>query len=132
MKIEKIDHICIAVHNLREAEQHFYELFEMQPDEHYVHEGEKMEAARYFMGDVVLELITPTSSEGEVAKFLRKRGEGFYLISFKVSDLKKTVKELKEKNIPLVDDVIHRKWRDSNFTFIKPSATFRVLIELMD
>ena len=43
--------------------------------------------ARYYIGEVAVEFMESTAPEGEVAKFIKKRGEGVFLISYKVDDL---------------------------------------------
>jgi methylmalonyl-CoA/ethylmalonyl-CoA epimerase len=43
-----------------------------------VAESEKIRVARYYIGEVAFELMESTSPDGEVAKFIRKRGEGFF------------------------------------------------------
>lgn len=131
MKIEKIDHLCIAVKDIEKAEKHFYRLFGLKPDDRYIEEKEKINVRRYYVGEVALELMSSTDADGEVAKFIEKYGEGFYLLSLKVDNAEEALRELKEKNIPLID-AIPRRWRDSNYIFLKPQAMFGVLTELID
>lgn len=131
MKIEKVDHICIAVRDIEKAEEYFKDLFGLTPDDHYTDEGEKISVVRYYIGEVGLELMSSTSPDGEVAKFIDKYGEGFYLLSLKVDDTEEALEELKAKNVPLIDEV-PRRWRDSEYIFIKPKAFFGILTELID
>ena len=131
MNIEKIDHICIAVRDIAKAEQYFEKIFGLTPDDRYTEESEKINVVRYYVGEVGLELMSSTDPDGEVAKFIDKYGEGFYLLSLKVDDTEKALEELKEKNVPLIDDV-PRKWRDSQYIFIKPKAFFGILTEIID
>ena len=131
MNIEKIDHICIAVKDIAKAEQSFEKIFGLTPDDRYTEESEKISVVRYYIGEVGLELMSSTDPDGEVAKFIEKYGEGFYLLSLKVDDTEKALEELKEKNVPLIDDV-PRKWRDSQYIFIKPKAFFGILTEIID
>jgi len=131
MKLERIDHICVAVKNRVSAEARFKEVFGLEPDERYVDDNEKIDVARYYVGDVGLELVAPTSEDSEVAKFIRRRGEGLFLLSLKVPDTKQTLEELKEKPVKLLDQA-PRKWRDSSFAFIHPGSLFGVLFEIID
>ena len=131
MKIEKVDHICIAVRDIEKAEEYFKDLFGLTPDDHYTDEGEKISVVRYYIGEVGLELMSSTSPDGEVAKFIDKYGEGFYLLSLKVDDTEEALEELKAKNVPLIDE-FPRRWRDSEYIFIKPKAFFGILMELID
>lgn len=131
MKIEKIDHICIAVKDLKKAEEYLKEIFGLAPDDRYIEENEKIDVARYYIGEVGLELMGFTDTDSEVAKFIDKHGEGVYLISLKVDNTEKALEELKAKNVPVIDEV-PRKWRNSNYIFLKPKAFFGVLMELID
>ena len=58
MKINKIDHISIAVRNL-EAARKIWEpvLGKEKPDDAYVDEPEKIRVARYWLGNVGFELM---------------------------------------------------------------------------
>ncbi len=131
MKIEKIDHLCIAVKDIDKAQKIFYKLFGLEPDDFYIEEKEKINVARYYIGEVAFELMSSTDGTGEVAKFIAKYGEGFYLLSLKVNNVEETLRELKENGISLIDD-IPRRWRDSNYIFLKPQSMFGVLTELID
>ncbi len=131
MKLEKIDHICIAVKDRPKAEARFREVFGLEPDDRYVDEKEMIDVARYYIGDVGLELVAPTSEESEVAKFLRRRGEGLFLLSLKVPDTAQALEELKTRPVELIDQS-PRSWRDSEFAFIHPRSLCGVLFEIID
>ncbi|MBM4347863.1 MAG: methylmalonyl-CoA epimerase, partial [Deltaproteobacteria bacterium] len=81
MKIEKIDHICFAVKDLEATKRVYREDFGLTPKYEYVAESEKIKVARYLIGEVAVEFMESTSSDGEVAKFIESRGEGAYLIA---------------------------------------------------
>ena len=98
MKVNKIDHICIAVKDL-EAAKKIWEpmLGKTGPDDAYVDEPEKINVARYWVGEVGFELMESTTPDGDVAKFIEKNGEGVMLISFNVDNTRQSMAELKEK-----------------------------------
>jgi len=52
---------------------------------------------------VAVELMESTAPDGEVAKYIERKGEGFFLISYKVDDLPRAMEELKEKQVKLID-----------------------------
>ena len=131
MKLEKIDHICIAVKDREKAEDRFREVFGLEPDLRYVDNAEKIDVARYYVGEVGLELVAPTTDDSEVAKFIQSRGEGFFLLSLKVPDTAQSLDELKGKPVDLIDQE-PRQWQDSQFAFIHPKSLFGVLFELID
>ena len=103
MKINKIDHICIAVKNL-EAARKIWEpvLGKSGPDDAYIDEPEKIKVARYWVGEVGFELMESTTPDGDVAKFIEKQGEGVMLISFNVDNTREAIAELKEKDYPFI------------------------------
>ena len=103
MKLEKIDHICFAVKDLEETKKVYKEDFRLTPTYEYVAESEKIKVARYYIGDVAVECMESTAPDGQVAKFIDTRGEGVFLISYKVDNLSKAMDELKGKGIQLID-----------------------------
>lgn len=131
MKINKIDHICIAVKNLDAARKIWEPLLgKEEPDDEYVDEPEKIHVARYYLGEVGFELMESTSPDGEVAKFIKNRGEGIMLISLNVDKTQKALDELDSDDYPVIGGL--RKFRDCEFAFIHPQKMNGVLLELID
>ena len=131
MNVKKIDHICIAVKNLEEARKIWEPILgKPEPDDPYVDELEKIRVARYWLGEVGFELIESTSPDGEVAKFIEKRGEGVMIISLNVDNTREAMDELKGKGYPFIGGA--RPFRDCEFAFIHPKAVSGVLLELID
>jgi len=131
MKVNKIDHICIAVKNLDEARKTWEPILgKTKPDDSYVDELEKIKVARYWLGEAGFELMESTTPDGDVAKFVEKRGEGVMVISFNVDNTRKAMEELKEKGYPFIGSA--RPFRDCEFAFIHPKKVNGVLLELID
>ena len=131
MKVNKIDHICIAVKNLEEARKVWEPILgKSEPDDPYVDEREKIRVARYWLGEVGFELMESTTPDGEVAKFVEKRGEGVMIISFNVDNTREAIEELTAKGYPFIGGA--RPFRDCEFAFIHPKAVNGVLLELID
>ncbi len=131
MKVNKIDHICIAVRNLEEAKKIWEPILgKDKPDDAYIDEPEKIKVARYYLGEVGFELMESTTPDGDVAKFIEKRGEGVMLISFNVDNTGESMSELEEKGYPFIGGI--RKFRDCEFAFIHPKSINGVLLEIID
>ncbi len=131
MKTNKLDHLCIAVKNLQEARKIWEPILgKTEPDDAYVDESEKIRVARYWLDGVGFELMESTSPDGDVAKFIQKRGEGVMLISFNVDNTREAMVELKEKDYPFIGDA--RQFRDCEFAFLHPKKMNGVLLELID
>ncbi len=131
MKVNKIDHICIAVKDLEQARKVWEPVLGKDgPDDAYVDEPEKIKVARYWVGEVGFELMESTSPDGDVAKFIEKRGEGIMLVSFNVDDTRAAQSELKGKGYPFIGGA--RPFRDCEFAFVHPRKLNGVLLELID
>jgi methylmalonyl-CoA/ethylmalonyl-CoA epimerase len=132
MKLRSIDHICIAVRDLEKARKIYEEDLGLELDGTYVAESEKIRVARYYVGDVTLELMESTTPDGEVAKFIEKRGEGFLLISYRVDDVEETLAELKAKGRETIDQS-PRHLMGTRYAFIHPpNELCGVLTEVLD
>jgi methylmalonyl-CoA/ethylmalonyl-CoA epimerase len=132
MKIERIDHICFAVKDLERTKKIYEDNLGLAPTVEYVAESEYIKVARYYIGEVAVELMESTSPEGEVAKFIKKRGEGVFLISYKVDDLDGALAELKAKGADLIDQE-PRALFGTRYAFIqKPNKLCGVLTELLE
>ena len=132
MKIEKIDHICFAVKNLEETKAVYKKDFGLTPTYEYVAESEKIKVARYYIGEVAVEFMESTAPDGEVAKFIDTKGEGVFLISYKVDDLAKAMEELRAKNVKLIDSK-PRELFGNRYAFVHhPHKLNGVLTELLE
>lgn len=131
MKVDKIDHICIAVKDL-EAAKKIWEpiLGKNQPDDSYVDDTEKIRVARYWVGEVGFELMESTTPDGDVAKFIEKRGEGMMVLSLHVENTEEAMNELKAKGYKFVGGP--RGFRGCQYAFLHPKEVNGVLLELID
>ena len=131
MKINKIDHLCIAVKDLAAARRQWEPILGKDgPDDEYVDEPEKIHVARYWLGGVGFELMESTSPDGDVAKWIAKRGEGLMLVSLNVDRTADAVEELEGKGYPIIGGL--RSFRDCEFAFVHPKAATGVLLEVID
>ncbi|MBI2853942.1 MAG: VOC family protein [Chloroflexi bacterium] len=136
MKVNRIDHICIAVKDLDTARKVWEPILgKSAPDDPYVDEPEKIRVARYWLGSIGFELMESTSPDGDVAKFIEKHGEGVMIIGLNVDNTRKSIDELKGKGysfIPNKEGKLARPFRDCEFTFVHPKTVNNVLLELID
>lgn len=131
MRPDRIDHVCLAVKDLKSAVQSYNLLLESQPLEYYENEEESLRVARYKVGEVYFELMEDTTGNGPVAKFIQKRGEGFFCLAFKVKDTNIALEEVREKGFRTIDKE-GRPWRDTRYAFLHPSGTNGLLAEFID
>lgn len=132
MKIQKIDHLCLVVRDLEAAKKTYKEDLGLTPDVEYEAPEESIKVARYYIGEVAVELMEPTTPDSEVGKFIKHRGEGLFLISYKVDSVDDALKELKDKGVPLIDEK-PRHLFGNRYAFIHhPAKLFGALTEVLD
>jgi methylmalonyl-CoA/ethylmalonyl-CoA epimerase len=136
MKVNKLDHISIAVKDLEAARGTWEPLLgKPEPDERYVDESEKIRVARYWIGEVGFELMESITSDGPVAEWIRKNGEGVMVISLNVDNTREAINEMKAKEYPFVPDQkgnFVRPFRDCEFALIHPRGLNGLMAELID
>ena len=131
MHIEKIDHLSFVVRDLEKTKRIYRDNFDLFPALDYVAESEHIKVARYYIGEVAVEFMEATSPESDVARFIEKKGEGFFLISYKVDNLDAAMEELRGKGATLIDEK-PRSLFGNRYAFVqKPQELGGVLTELL-
>lgn len=125
--------ICIAVRDLDAAAKRFKELFDAPMVKNEVHPEEHVKWVWFDLGGVFIELISPTSPESQVAKFLDRHGEGFFLLGLRVND----IAEARRKFIAADLGVVYDEANDSfpgggKYNFVHPKTFFGTLIEFRE
>lgn len=132
MKIEKIDHIGIAVKSIDEILEFYRDVLGIEPVGEEIVEEQKVKTAFLPVGDSEIELLESTSPEGPIARFIEKKGEGIQHLAFRVDNIEKALKELKEKGFRLIDEKPRYGAGGAKIAFLHPKATKGVLIELCE
>lgn len=70
LKTNYVDHISIAVRNLKEAEENFIQTFGWEVDGRYSDDDEKINVAYYMIGQTALEIMEDVDGTGQVAILL--------------------------------------------------------------
>jgi methylmalonyl-CoA/ethylmalonyl-CoA epimerase len=129
--ISKIDHVGIAVKNLDEATRMYTEVLGLKVDAVETLEERQVKTAIINVGESKIELLESTTPDGVIAVFIEKRGEGMHHVALEVVDLEKTMKEIKEKGLPLIDEKPRRGVQNTRTVFIHPKGA-KILLELVE
>lgn len=132
MDLNKIDHIGIAVENLEEASVFYRDLLGLEMIGTDEVPSQKVRVAMFKIGESKIELLEPTSPDSSIAKFLEKKGPGIHHIAYGVTDVNRTVIELIEKEVRMIDKEPRPGAGGSKIAFIHPKASGRVLTELCE
>ena len=127
--IKKVSHIGLAVENIEEARAFFAENFSLSGSENETF-GELLFSFLPVEG-TNLELLQSTQPEGQIAKFIKKRGQGIHHISFEVDDIQAELDRLKTKGLQLINEKPYLNAHKELVAFIHPKSTFGILIELI-
>ncbi|MDG6995425.1 MAG: methylmalonyl-CoA epimerase [Nitrososphaerota archaeon] len=127
--VQGISHVGIAVSNLEQAIQHFSSLLGSKDVEQMDVPNENVRIAMIRLGDTEIELLSPTSESGAIAKFIRERGEGIHHLAVRVSDVSRAIEEARTQGFRLVDDVPRRGAGGTDAAFVHPRCIHGVLLE---
>jgi len=127
---KKLDHIGIAVNNIKESLQLYKEILGLEPGEIEEVPEQGVRLMMLPLKDIKIELLEPLSENSPIQKFLQKRGEGIHHLCFEVDNLEEKLKKLAARGIKLIDQHPRQGHGESLIAFIHPSSTHGVLIEL--
>lgn len=130
MNISHIEHIGIAVNSLDEAIPFYEEMLGMKCYAVEVVKDQKVKTAFFKVGDTKIELLESTDPEGPIGKFIEKKGPGIHHLAFAVDNVNKSLTELEEKGVRLIDKSGRKGAEGLNIGFLHPKSTMGVLTEI--
>lgn len=128
--MKKIEHIGIAVNNLKDSNILFEKLLGMA---HYKTEevlSEGVKTSFFHSGPNKIELLESTKKDGPIAKFLAKKGEGIHHIAFAVDDIVAEIARLKKEGFIVLNETPKKGADNKLVAFVHPKTTNGVLVEL--
>lgn len=133
MKVTHIEHIGIAVKSLEEAIPYYENVLGLKCYSVEEVADQKVKTAFFQVGQTKIELLESTSSEGTIAKFIEKRGEGVHHVAYAVGDgLNAALTEVEGKGVQLLDKQGRKGAEGLNIGFLHPKSTGGVLTELCE
>src|ERR671919_665215 len=125
----QVDHVAIAVRSVAAAKPLFVDALGGE----FLFAGENRSQGfiwaqfRFPLGGKV-ELVTPTTADGFVQRFLDKRGEGVHHMTLKVPDILLALDHLRERNVELMRvSTENPSWKEA---FVHPRDAHGVLIQI--
>jgi methylmalonyl-CoA/ethylmalonyl-CoA epimerase len=126
----KVEHIGIAVRNLAVSIPLFEKLLNSPCYKTEEVESEKVNTAFFRKGDTKIELLEGIGSDGVIARYIEKKGEGMHHIAFEVEDLEAEMKRLAKEGFTLLNDTPRQGADNKLVCFLHPRDTNGVLVEL--
>ena len=126
--------VCIAVHDLQEASDRFCNLFGLEVMQ-MPNDNTQLGYRSTYLGNgskALIELIEPLGEGSAVGKFLETRGEGVYLITFEVDDIRDSVRNVRSHGgrvtgIPDDED----PGPNADYLWVHPKGTHGVFVEIL-
>lgn len=128
--MNKVEHIGIAVKNLKESNELFEKLLGSAHYKIEEVESEGVITSFFRSGPNKIELLEATNEDSPIAKFLEKRGEGVHHIAFAVDDIEKEITRLSAEGFAVLNKEPKRGADNKLVAFLHPKSTNGVLIEL--
>ena len=132
MKILKIDHLGIAVKSIDAGKALWTDILGLPFEGTETVTEQKVTTAFFPVGESEVELLESTASDGPVAKYIEKRGEGIQHVAFRVENIEEALAFLKEKGVALIDEKPRKGAGGARIAFLHPKATNGVLVELCE
>jgi len=130
MKLNKIEHIGIAVKSIEESLKYYEGVLGLKCYAIEEVKDQKVKTAFLKIGETKLELLEATGNDSPVAKFIEKRGEGVHHIAFDTDNINETLNEIKTKGIRLIDETPRKGAEGLEIAFLHPKSTGGVLTEI--
>ena len=127
----RLDHVSIGVKDLDKAKNLFLNVLGGQelPDSG-VNESEGFGFFTFNLGGKKMELVTASSTESGVGRYIDKHGEGFHHISISVADLKAAIAYFEANGIRILSPNFEKEtWKHC---YLHPKDTFGALMQVFE
>lgn len=127
---KQIEHIGIAVKNLKKSVNFYTELLGLKLIGYETVESEKVRVAFLEIGETRLELLEATCPDSPIAQFIEKKGEGIHHIAFRDDNVAERLAFLREQGVKLIHEVPKEGAHGNLVAFLHPKSANGVLLEL--
>lgn len=128
--MKNIEHIGIAVKDLSISIPLFEKLLNTPCYKTESVDSELVNTAFFQKGETKIELLESLSTDGVIAKFIEKKGEGMHHIAFEVEDILSEMERLKNEGFVLLNETPKKGADHKLVCFLHPKGTNGVLMEL--
>lgn len=128
--MQKIEHIGIAVKNLKVSIPLFEQLLQTPCYKQEEVASEHVTTAFFQTGDSKIELLQANNDDSAIAKFIDKKGEGMHHIAFSVDNIEAEIKRLSALGFEFINEKPKAGADNKLIIFLHPKCTNGVLVEL--
>lgn len=132
IKIGKIEHLGIAVVDLKKSAALYESLFGLKVEREEIVDSQKVKTGFIRVGDTRLELLESSTPDGPIARHIDKRGEGFQHLAFHVENIDDAIAHVRALGVRTLTEKWSRGAGGSKVVFLHPKDTGGVLIEFVE
>ena len=130
--ITKIEHIGIAVNDLKASEELFKRLLGKKPYKKEEVASEGVTTSFFKIGEQKIELLKASSEDSPIQKFIEKRREGVHHIALHVDSIAAEVKRMQGLGFEFISTQPKKGADNKMIVFLHPRTTNGVLVELCE
>ena len=130
MAVKNIEHIGIAVKQLKESNLLFEKLLGVPPYKEESVASENVITSFFKTGETKIELLESSHADSAISKFIEKRGEGIHHIAFEVDDIITEMNRMEKEGFILLNKEPKKGADNKLVCFLHPKSTNAVLVEL--
>ena len=127
---KKIDHIGIAVKDLKSTQKIFETIFNTKGSKVEIVESENIKTVFLKAGTSKIELLEDLNKNGVINNFIKKKGPGIHHLAIEVNNIKTEIKRLKEEGFSIINSTPSKGADGKLISFLHPRETGGVLIEI--
>lgn len=128
--IKAINHVAVVVEDMEKSLSFWRDALGIHMHELRDVPAEQSQVAFLPLAGAEVELVMPTTGDSGIAKYLAKRGPGMHHLCLEVDDIEGMMKDLREKNIRLINEQPRTGADGKKYAFVHPESTGGVLVEL--
>lgn len=128
----KIDHLGIAVRNLKESVEFYLKNFGGEPSKVFESEADSVLIQFVNYNGQRIELLQPITRYSPIVRFLEKNGPGLHHLCFGVRNIVAELARLKAEGFRLIDEAPRIGAEGKKIAFLHPKSSGGVLIELKE
>ena len=125
----RVDHIAIAVNNVKEALQNYQNILNIEKIDIEEVPNEKVRVVMLKLEDSRIELMEPMADDSPISKFLKDKGEGIHHIAITADNIEDDIDRAKKNGIRFLGEIRSGSY-GRKITFIHPKSLNGVLTEL--
>jgi methylmalonyl-CoA/ethylmalonyl-CoA epimerase len=126
----RIAHVGVAVPDIESALAFYRDVLGLVPGHPETADGATIVSLN--LGESEVELLSPSTPDGPIAKFLAKRGPGLHHICYRVPDLDQALAACRAAGYILLDAVPRVGAGGRRIAFVHPKSTAGILLELTE